>query len=145
MTGVSPAACYIDVTYSLSPITGRHALRCRHRTRPMHCGRIVHMHTHHAPSHNHRRHTLANVSIGRRSASPTNGANFEHLCAGHHWVFVRAFAAGAYCNVCSMAVFHGVQCDYCGVVAEQGCMRNADRCARGCADTCSTRNQNWDS
>ena len=45
---------------------------------------------------------------------------------GHHWVYVPAFPAGKYCNVCETSSFHGGECDYCGIIADDGCLRRAD-------------------
>lgn len=45
---------------------------------------------------------------------------------GHHWVYVEAFPAGKYCAVCETSTFHGGECDHCGVVVDDSCLRKAD-------------------
>ncbi|OUC47857.1 diacylglycerol kinase accessory domain protein [Trichinella nativa] len=37
---------------------------------------------------------------------------------GHHWTLVDAFDAGYYCNVCNDSIYHGLECDYCGIVTD---------------------------
>uniref|UniRef100_A0A5S6QH83 Diacylglycerol kinase n=1 Tax=Trichuris muris TaxID=70415 RepID=A0A5S6QH83_TRIMR len=46
---------------------------------------------------------------------------------GHHWTVVDLFKPGFYCNICSTSLFYGVECDYCGVVADLVCVKNADK------------------
>ncbi|CDW53936.1 JAB and DAGK acc and C1 1 and DAGK cat domain con taining protein [Trichuris trichiura] len=50
----------------------------------------------------------------------------NYLSSGHHWTIVDVFKPGVYCNICSTSMFYGVECDYCGVVADFVCVKNAD-------------------
>ncbi|KRZ69681.1 Diacylglycerol kinase epsilon [Trichinella papuae] len=46
---------------------------------------------------------------------------------GHHWTLVDAFDAGYYCNVCNDSIYHGLECDYCGIVTDVSCMKKAEQ------------------
>ncbi|XP_030064234.1 diacylglycerol kinase epsilon [Microcaecilia unicolor] len=45
----------------------------------------------------------------------------------HHWHCTDLFSRPSYCSVCEQHILQGAYCDCCGVCADEGCLRRAER------------------
>lgn len=46
---------------------------------------------------------------------------------GHRWCFIDIFSHPALCNICQTLMVDGGFCDSCGICADHGCMKTADK------------------
>lgn len=44
----------------------------------------------------------------------------------HHWAVVKVFPTMRRCSVCGTGLFHGLQCEFCGLISDEACCLSAD-------------------